>query len=276
MTQSRAQIVATMGPACMDEKILAALITHGLDVVRFNFSWSNTGERTTQIGRIRSLATRAGKVIPLIADLPGPRVQTGSTHSYDHDAVSAITPKDEELICFAVEQGFEYIAVSFVGSATDIESCREIIDRCVESEKDSEHIVRPKVIAKIERARALVNLEAIIAAADAVMVARGDLGDELPVEQVPFAQERIIKVAKKAGKPVITATQMLLSMTEHTTPTRAEVTDVANAILQGSDAVMLSEETAQGHHPIEAVTLMERIVCEAEKHMGDKAVFNLL
>ena len=108
------------------------------------------------------------------------------------------------------------------------------------------------------------------------MVARGDLGNEVPLEQIPFVQERIIKTAKQLGKPVIIATQMLLSMAENPTPTRAEVTDVTTAILEGADAVMLSEETSVGKYPVEAVTMMEKIVLEAEAHMGESARINPL
>jgi pyruvate kinase len=108
------------------------------------------------------------------------------------------------------------------------------------------------------------------------MVARGDLGSEVPLEQIPFIQEKIVRETKKSGKPVIVATQMLFSMVENLIPTRADVTDVANAIIQGADVVMLSEETAKGKYPVEAVTMMERIVLEAEKHLGDQRNFNLL
>jgi pyruvate kinase len=135
---------------------------------------------------------------------------------------------------------------------------------------------RQMVIAKIERAIALLSLEQIIAEADAVMIARGDLGNEVPLEQIPFIQDRIIKKARKAGKPVIVATQMLLSMVENLTPSRAEVTDVATAILEGADAVMLSDETAKGKYPVETVIMMEKIIIEAEKHLSGSVTFNQL
>jgi pyruvate kinase len=125
-----------------------------------------------------------------------------------------------------------------------------------------------KIMAKIERKDAVDAIDEIIAVSDAVMVARGDLGSEFPLEEIPFIQARIIEKCRKAKKPVVTATEMLLSMTERERPTRAEVTDVANAILQGSDAVMLSEETASGHYPALAVGMMEKIVLEAERHLG--------
>ena len=133
-----------------------------------------------------------------------------------------------------------------------------------------------KIIAKIERHEAVKNLDEIIAETDLVMVARGDLGDEVPIERMPFIQHHIVKVCKKAGKPVIVATQMMLSMVDNPEPTRAEVTDVANAILQGADAIMLSEETAKGKYPFQAVSIMEKIAVEAEREMGHDAVFNSL
>ena len=130
-------------------------------------------------------------------------------------------------------------------------------------------------MAKVERQEALDNIDGIVEAADAIMIGRGDLGQNIPIEKVPFVQEMIIKKCKAAKKPVITATQMLLSMVDNPTPTRAEVTDVCYAILLGSDAVMLSEETARGKYPVEAVAIMERIILEAERQ-GDIKGVNLL
>lgn len=161
----------------------------------------------------------------------------------------------------------DYIAVSFVASSKDIIKCREIV---------KENNGKQKIIAKIERAIALENLDEIINEADAVMVARGDLGNDIPIEKVPFVQSDIVSRCKKAGKSVIVATQMMLSMTNNTVPTRAEVTDVAEAILEGADCVMLSEETANGKYPVEAVEIMEKVVLEAEKHLEGKAIFDPL
>lgn len=258
MTHSRAQIIATLGPASEKRNVLEAMITHQLDVVRLNFSWGTLEERAGQIQRIRELATEHDRRIPIIIDLPGPRVHDKDGHTYDHEITSSITDRDEAFIRFAALHDVEYVAVSFVAGPKDIEACRNSIARC------SGH---QKIIAKIERAVAIEPLDEIIAIADAIMIARGDLGNEVPLEQIPFVQETIIQKANRAGKPVIVATQMLLSMVEHPTPTRAEVTDVTNAILQGSDAVMLSEETAKGNYPVEAVAMMEKIVLEAEKHL---------
>ncbi|MFL5464455.1 MAG: pyruvate kinase [Gemmatimonadaceae bacterium] len=166
----------------------------------------------------------------------------------------SITEKDSADIKFAVEQEVDYLALSFVRRAEDIESLRKMIPKWL------------LVVAKIEKDVALHNIEAIVRASDAVMVARGDLGVELPFEAVPGAQKRIIRLANRYGRPVITATQMLESMIEHPRPTRAEASDVANAIMDGTDAVMLSAETAAGAYPRLAVEAMTRIIKEIETH----------
>ncbi len=167
-----------------------------------------------------------------------------------------LTNKDYEDLAFGLAQGVDYVALSFVRSAADIEVARAYMR--------AQGKVRP-IIAKIEKHEALVELDEIIAAVDGVMVARGDLGVDIPPEKVPTAQRMIIEKANFAGKPVITATQMLKSMTDAPRPTRAEVTDVTNAVLEGTDAVMLSEETAMGQYPVEAVAMMAKIAEEAEK-----------
>jgi len=171
-------------------------------------------------------------------------------------AVSApsITEKDREDVAFAVQQGVDYLALSFVRRAQDIAELRTMIPREI------------LVIAKIEKDSALENIESIIRASDGIMVARGDLGVELPFEEVPLAQKRIISLCNRLGRPVITATQMLESMITHPRPTRAEASDVANAILDGTDAVMLSAETAAGQYPRLAVEAMNRIIAEVERH----------
>jgi pyruvate kinase len=166
----------------------------------------------------------------------------------------AVTDKDREEVARAVALGVDYIGVSFVRKPEDLEEVRRLVPRAT------------RLIAKIEKDTALNNLGGIIKATDAIMVARGDLGVELPFEQVPLAQKRVIREANLYGKPVITATQMLESMVHHPRPTRAEASDVANAILDGTDAVMLSAETAVGDYPLEAVQAMARIALELEKH----------
>jgi pyruvate kinase len=133
---------------------------------------------------------------------------------------------------------------------------------------------RPLLIAKIEKSQAVARLERIIAAVDGLMVARGDLGVEMPLEEVPITQKKIIRMARQAGKPVITATQMLLSMVTNPRPTRAETTDVANAILDGTDALMLSDETTLGTHPVEAVAVLDRIARSTEPYMDEQVFLN--
>jgi pyruvate kinase len=176
--------------------------------------------------------------------------------------VASITPKDRADLLFALEAGANYVAVSFVRTAADVLSAKALIRR---TGRDT------PVIAKLEKPEAIDNLEEILRAADGVMVARGDLGVELAPEQVPVLQKRIIALARDLRVPVITATQMLESMTEHPRPTRAEASDVANAIFDGTDAVMLSAETASGCYPLETVRMMDRIVREAEAHIGEVA-----
>ncbi len=264
---SKAQIIATIGPSSERPEVLLSMIKHKMDVARLNFSWGDFDEKKSQIKTIRETSKKAGRKIIIIGDLSGPRVQEKIGHTYDKSAVSSLTEKDKDYIRFGIEQKLDYFALSFVGSAKDVLLCRKTIKSFGGNQP---------IIAKIERACAVDLIDEIISAADAVMVARGDLGNEVPLETIPFIQARIIAKAKAAGKPVITATQMLLSMTENPTPTRAEVTDVANAILEGSDAVMLSEESASGKYPIQSVAMMEKIVLEAEKHLKGRAHFNIL
>jgi len=264
---SKAQIVATLGPVSSNEKILKAMIEHNLDVVRLNFSWSYIKNHERQIELVRKLERESGRRIPIIVDLPGPRVQEKEGHTYNHHMVHSITKQDEEFIKFAAEQGVEYVAVSFVGKADDITMCRRLI------EKNSGN---QKIIAKIERKVALLSLDEIISVSDAVMVARGDMGSEVPLEQIPFIQDKIVEKAKAVSKPVIVATQMMISMVDSPVPTRAEVTDVENAVFQGADAVMLSEETAEGKYPVESVAMMEKIILETERHMEGRGKINAL
>ena len=171
-------------------------------------------------------------------------------------SVPPLTDKDRLDAAWAVEQGADYVALSFVRCAEDLDSLRALLPAGV------------RVVTKIERDAALEDIERIAEASDAVMVARGDLGVELPFELVPLAQKRVIRVALEHRRPVITATQMLESMIHSPRPTRAEASDVANAILDGTDAVMLSAETAVGEHPCEAVEAMDRIIRAVEADPG--------
>ena len=174
--------------------------------------------------------------------------------------VPALTEKDRVDLRFALKQGVDYIAVSFVRRAEDVVLAKSLIRR---AKKDT------PVIAKLEKPEAIENLEEILRASDGVMVARGDLGVEMNPERVPVVQKNIIARAREFRRPVITATQMLESMTENPRPTRAEASDVANAIFDGSDAVMLSAETATGRYPVEAVSMMARIIEQAEESIHE-------
>jgi pyruvate kinase len=173
-------------------------------------------------------------------------------------SIPAITEKDKEDVAFAVAQQLDYIAASFVRRRSDIEDLRELLAKLGGSEIN--------VISKLEKPQAIDNLEDILDVSDGVMVARGDLGVELPPEAVPIVQKKILATASRWGRFAITATQMLESMTVSSRPTRAEASDVANAIFDGSDAVMLSAETASGMYPVEAVQMMARIIMAAEQN----------
>jgi pyruvate kinase len=175
-------------------------------------------------------------------------------------SVPGLTAKDKKDILFAVKEKVDFLALSFVRSEKDVLSLKRILKK---------HKADIPVIAKIEKPQALDHIDKIIEASDGIMVARGDLGVEIPFNQVPIVQKMLIRKANKAGKPVITATQMLSSMVNSPRPTRAEVTDVANAILDGTDAVMLSEETAVGKYPVKAVEAMTKIAKSAEREMMD-------
>ncbi len=172
--------------------------------------------------------------------------------------IPVFTEKDREDLKVGLEAGVDFVALSFVRHEKDIEPVREILDQMSSP---------PLLIAKIERPQAVERLESILKKVDGVMVARGDLGVEMPFEEVPLVQKRIIRMARQTAKPVITATQMLRSMMESPRPTRAEVADVANAVLDGTDALMLSDETAVGDYPVEAVRVLDRIAGEVEKHL---------
>jgi len=334
----RAKIVCTLGPATDDPKVLAALLTAGMDVARLNFSHGTHLEHARRLRKLRQAAAACGKVVAVMQDLQGPKIRTGkleggkrvdlrvgapititarpvtgnarqvSTTYQDlpkevrvgscvllsdglielrvervkgseihcrvvnggelaeHQGInlpgvplriSALSKKDREDLRFGIEHRVDYIALSFVRRAEDILALKRILARAG----------RPiPVVAKLEKPEAIERLDEILGATDAVMVARGDLGVELPPEMVPVIQKRIIARAGAMRIPVITATQMLESMTIRPRPTRAEASDVANAIFDGSDALMLSAETAAGRYPREAVEMMARIICAAESN----------
>jgi pyruvate kinase len=174
--------------------------------------------------------------------------------------IPALTEKDRVDLAFALEHGANYIGLSFVQRPEDVVEAKKLIGD------------RAWVMVKMEKPQALDNLDAIMALSDAVMVARGDLGVELPPEEVPLAQKRIVRLARQLGKPVVVATQMLESMVSAPSPTRAEASDVATAVFDGADAVMLSGETAAGQYPYEAVNIMDRIVARVEQDSGWRAM----
>ena len=177
-----------------------------------------------------------------------------------HLSMPYLSQRDRDDIIFGVQQGFDFIAASFVRTAQDVYDIRNLLN-----EYDS----NIRIIAKIENREGVNNIDSILAAADAVMVARGDLGIECPLPELPAMQKRIIRACNRAAKPVIVATQMLLSMVSSPSPTRAETTDVANAVLDGADCVMLSEETAMGNYPVETVQFMSEIASKAEELMAE-------
>ena len=176
-----------------------------------------------------------------------------------------ISEKDKDDVLFGIRSGFDYIAASFVRGAEDVQALRQLLD-----ENGGAHV---RIIAKIENADGVAHIDEIIEASDAVMIARGDMGVEIPFEEIPIIQKRMIKAATMAGRQVITATQMLESMVHNPRPTRAEITDVANAIYDGTSATMLSGETASGKYPVEAVKTMARIAERAENDIDYRKRF---
>jgi pyruvate kinase len=329
----RTKIVATIGPASRDPETLARMVEAGLDVARLNFSHGDRATHAENAERVRAAASRAGRQVAILQDLPGPKIRIGaleddiaelkpgeklvllcgsnSTGNGMQMSVSwkglasavdpedviyladgairlrvksirngdgeigtaveiggsvasrqglnipgstrglpAVPEEDLEMLRFGESIGVDVVALSFVRTAEDIETVRG-------------HTRLP-LVAKIEKPQAVDAAEDIIRAADTVMVARGDLGIELPIEDVPIVQKQLLRIAGRLARPSITATQMLDSMVSSSRPTRAEATDVANAILDGTDAVMLSQESAIGAYPVEAVAMMASIAERTE------------
>ena len=334
--QRRTKIVATIGPASTTPESLKALLAAGVDVVRLNLSHGSIEEHLQRLALVRTIAAELGKIVAVLADLPGPKVRAGAFSSdgvqlvegsgsvlvvgstsssaerieVDYPTLlSDLSPGDrivvgdgaitarvitvdtngahitlltggrvagrpgvhlpstrlrlttptERDLRYAVqmaEAGADFLAVSFVRSGADLDRVREAI-------AGSPH--KPLLVAKIETTQAVDNLVGIVAKSDAVMVARGDLGIDCDLADVPHIQKRIIRKCVEDGVPVITATQMLETMITAPTPTRAEVSDVANAVFDGTDAVMLSGETAVGHDPALVVRTMGEICRRAEE-----------
>jgi len=329
----RTKIVATIGPASQEPDTLVRMIEAGMDVARLNFSHGNLELHQENAERIRAAASKVGRQVAILQDLPGPKLRigalvdgiaelkpgdklallAGSTEVGNAERMSiswagladavapddivyladgairlrvqrvhsggeietmveiggsvaarqglnlpgstrglaAVPEEDLDMLRFGESIGVDMVALSFVRNAEDVESVRR-------------HTRLP-LIAKIEKPQAVDRAEEILRVADCVMVARGDLGIELPIEEVPMVQKHLLRLAGALARPSITATQMLDSMVSSTRPTRAEVADVANAILDGTDAVMLSQETAVGAHPVGAVAMMVKIALHTEK-----------
>lgn len=344
--QRRTKIVATLGPATDDPKVLDKLIEAGVDVVRLNFSHDLPEVHSRRIDMIRDRAAAHGRQVGVLVDLQGPKIRIGrfKTHKIhleegqrfvidadwpltdgdetivgltykalpqdvargatlllddgrivlwvdqvngaeivcrvvvggelsDNKGVNrqggglsaqALTEKDREDIKWAARLQADYVAISFPRNAHDIDEARALLRAAGGN---------GGIVAKIERAEAVEAIEEIIRVSDVVMLARGDLGVEIGDAALPPVQKRIIRLARRMNRVVITATQMMESMIENAIPTRAEVSDVANAVLDGTDAVMLSAETATGKHPVAAVAAMDRVCREAEKE--DEAVYSL-
>lgn len=341
VSQRRAKIVATVGPASNTEPVLRELVRAGVDVLRLNFSHGSHEGKLAAIQIIRKVSVEERKPLCIIADLQGPKIRTSKLKDHlpvllkagqrltitprevpgtatlvgttfktlaenveqgsrillsdgllelrvhelagadvvcdvinggmlgEHKGINlpgipvrvpSLTDKDGADLEFALKNGVDAIAVSFVRTAEDVRMVRNRV---------SAYGCETWIIAKLEKPQAIEHLEEILEVADGVMIARGDLGVEMPPEKVPVIQKHVIRRCASWRRPVITATQMLESMIENPRPTRAEASDVANAIFDGTDAVMLSAETASGRYPKEAVAIMARIIVEAESNMGE-------
>ncbi len=222
----KTKIIATIGPSSRSESILRQMVNAGMGIARINTKYASIGE-------IADITQKLGKIgkCRILMDI-----------------------KDEKTVSFLKKCKFDYLAVSFSESAEQLRKIRKLFSP-----------LKIKIIAKIETKKGVRNIDSIIKESDGVMVARGDLGRNVPFEKVPIFQKLIIKRCRKKGKLAITATEMLLSMTKSQLPERSETSDVANAVLDGSDALMLSEETAIGKYPVLAVQTMRKITAETEK-----------
>ena len=225
----RTNVIATIGPASMDKEILRKLVNEGIDVIRINTSYGNPEQYKTILQNLR-------EVDP------------------DDKVKKMLDIKSEEILSFCEEDKIDLIAVSFAETREQIENIKNQHPNCV-------------VISKIESVKGVSNYSEILDASDGVMIARGDLSTAVTIEKVPAYQKKFTREALSKNKYVIAATEMLLSMTEKPYPTNAEVSDVANAVFDGVNAVMLSEETAIGKYPVEAVVMMEKIITEAENFL---------
>ena len=329
----KTKIVCTIGPASGSSRVVRRLLSH-VDVFRINFSHGDAATHLSEIRTIRGEAKRAGKMVAILQDLPGPKIRVGrmkdgaadlskgshftlTSEAVVGDATGASvnypgllesvrggdllyladgliklrveqkteegirclvlaggvlssgkgvnapgvkmkveypTQQDVQHLSFGTKHAVDFVAASFVRTPDDVRAIRKLLGAGPQF-----------LIAKIEKREAVVNFDAILEEADGVMVARGDLGIETPIQNVPVIQKEIVRKCNAAGKPVIVATQMLISMVNSPVPSRAEVTDVSAAILDGTDAVMLSDETAVGRYPLESVRMLDSIARSAER-----------
>jgi len=240
----RTKIICTLGPASKSTDVIEGILKAGMDIARFNLAYGTLAEVGELIGKVRQLSPKLGLTTGILIDLPGLKHSTGD-----------IREVFGEHLQFALSQNATFIALSFISSAHQVKEVKKLL-----KEMDADI----SIIVKMEEARALKEIDAILGVCDGIMVARGDLGLQIKIEKVPLAQKQLVKKANQRGKPAIIATQMLESMVESPTPTRAEAADIANAVLDGTDALMLSEETAIGKYPVEATETMARIALEAE------------
>ena len=298
MKTNRTKIIATVGPSCSDEQTLQSLVNTGVDCFRVNLSHGTIEEKSDFFDLIKKMSLPSGERPAILADLSGPKIRVSdlkkSLHLKVGDSIKISNEENGENI-IPVSNGVRFQAVNpgakilindglvsllvkeQVSDRTLI--CETVIPGLVENRKGVNFpgidydILRSKVksygyntpiIAKIEKWEAVSNIDSIIEAFDAVMVARGDLGVELPIERVPLIQKEVITKASQASKPVIIATQILDSMTERPVPTRAEVSDIANAILDGADCLMVTGETAAGKHPNKVIKVLNRVIQETE------------
>src|SRR3989344_4809672 len=295
----KTKIVCTIGPATETMERLGELVESGMNVIRLNFSHGDFAEHQKRVDNIREIMKKTGRPIAILQDLCGPKIRIGTfkvggailiqdgrkrlevVEIRGNDivckvivggelkgkkgmnvpganlSISALTDKDKKDVEFGIANAVDFVALSFVRRPSDITDLRAILDKAGS---------RAQIIAKIETPEALECIDEIIMAADGLMIARGDLAIEIPAEEVPLAQKILIHKCNSVGKPVITATQMLESMIKSPVPTRAEVSDIANAIIDGTDAIMLSEETTLGDYPVEAVKMMTKVAARVEKH----------
>jgi pyruvate kinase len=243
-TKRHVKIVCTLGPASSSPEVIERMLKAGMDVARLNLAYGTLKGHSQLISEVRSLSQKLKLPAGILLDLPGLK--------RSHGDIRAVFGEHLE---FALTEDVDFVALSFISSVRQVREVKQLLRKMKAD---------IPVIVKIERGRALEESEAILEAGEGIMVARGDLALDISIEKVPMAQKRLINEANRQGKPVITATQMLESMVRSAAPTRAEAADVANAVLDGSDALMLSEETAVGSYPVEAVETMVKIALEAE------------